>query len=535
MQTSDPIDQAIRRSPCMDYRVQAAVADRRAIVALSGSLVVCAALMAVAPRAWAEQPAAQTGGEKQAEDKGTSRITRADLAASYLRLEQAYLAHPPQGDDIAVVNRAFDQATLAFFTGRNAEAIQAIDNLTAKLDPALATGPQRALVSLKVVIDPPVWVVGQTSQATLQIASIYEAPLPAQEELSAKVRIVGPQGEQVWAKELPLRVGAGASVDVRVPVDLPSQRLDAGVYRVELSTAGGQPLSVGRVSAVQGPSLDQQRAANQQRLESVSAVTPAHGRALATCRARNQLLADRPSQINSAQFLADLNRLAAEVATERDAVAAGQDPYYRRRGDYWRVLTGGTAEIPLRVYAPESAAGEQRVPLLIVLHGAGGDENMFFEAYGAGMIKKLADEKGMLVVAPLTYKFGSNPKNIELLIESLGDDYAIDLDRVYVLGHSMGASATSGLARGGANLLAAACCVAGGNFSAKDATVPVLVVVSELDAVVPPKSVLSTAEKAVAAGKPLEVRTMNGYGHTLVMGVILPEAVDWLLNHRRAP
>jgi len=40
-------------------------------------------------------------------------ITRADLAAAYLRLEQAYFAHLPSGDRIATINERFDQATKA--------------------------------------------------------------------------------------------------------------------------------------------------------------------------------------------------------------------------------------------------------------------------------------------------------------------------------------------------------------------------------------------------------------------------------------
>lgn len=39
-------------------------------------------------------------------------------------------------------------------------------------------------------------------------------------------------------------------------------------------------------------------------------------------------------------------------------------------------------------------------PLLVVLHGAGGDENMFPEAYGAGIIKRIAEKHGLLVASP---------------------------------------------------------------------------------------------------------------------------------------
>jgi len=165
----------------------------------------------------------------------------------------------------------------------------------------------------------------------------------------------------------------------------------------------------------------------------------------------------------------------------------------------------------------------------------GGDENMFLEAYGAGVIKQIADNTGLLIASPLTYKFSSNAKALDALIESLSYDYAIDHDRIYVLGHSLGAGATAGLARGRGDTIAAACCIAGGAFQAKPGTPPLLVVSPELDGVVPPKTLKASAENAAAAGMPIELRIMLGYGHTLAVGAMLPEAVDWLLQHRRGP
>ena len=77
-------------------------------------------------------------------------VTRADLASAYLRLEQAYFAHPPVGEKLVEINKVFDQATLAFFTGRNAEAIRTIDTLTESLTVRPLTEAERAVASLKV-------------------------------------------------------------------------------------------------------------------------------------------------------------------------------------------------------------------------------------------------------------------------------------------------------------------------------------------------------------------------------------------------
>jgi predicted esterase len=280
-------------------------------------------------------------------------------------------------------------------------------------------------------------------------------------------------------------------------------------------------------------SLDALREANAARLSSIKAGSPGIEKQLASCRARNQLLTDHPSVVNSAQFLADMNQVSEEVGEEIDAIAAGQNPYHRRTGDTWRVLANGKREIPLRVYAPKAASEEKPLPLLVVLHGMGGDENMFFEAYGAGIVKKIAEEHDLLVASPLTYTFGSDIRTLQALVDDLAADYAIDRSRVYVLGHSMGAGATASLARGHADTIAAACCIAGGSLSPASNTPPVLVVIPELDGVVPPARVRTSAQRAASAGLPVEVREMPGLGHTLAVGIALPEAVNWLLKHSR--
>jgi predicted esterase len=266
--------------------------------------------------------------------------------------------------------------------------------------------------------------------------------------------------------------------------------------------------------------------------EIIAASAPS-SQVLTICRARNRLLNDHPSEDNSAQFLADLNTLASDVTSEISTLESGKNPYSNRQDDYWRVLKIGNREIPLRLYVPKLAAPEVPVPLLVVLHGMGGDENMFFEAYGAGLVKRLADRKGLIVASPLTYTFGSDIKSLQALIDALGNDYSIDRDRVYVLGHSMGAGTAAGLARGHSNTVAAACCIAGGRFQPAQNSAPVLIVSPELDGVVAPQRLQDSARIAISEGMPGELRIMPGYGHTLAVGAILPEAVDWLLNHRR--
>jgi len=200
-----------------------------------------------------------------------------------------------------------------------------------------------------------------------------------------------------------------------------------------------------------------------------------------------------------------------------------------------RTLTiGSSAPIPYRVHAPAGRAPGVRLPLIVALHGAGGDENMFLEAYGAGAIRGLADARGFIVATPLTMPMLRAPDALARLIDTVAAELPVDRARVYLLGHSLGAAAAWNLARLRPDLVAAVVCIAGVCGSvpapAPPRVPPLLAVVGELDPLATPARVEALAAEARAAGRAAEFRVIPGYGHTLVVGAVLPDVIDWLLR-----
>ena len=195
---------------------------------------------------------------------------------------------------------------------------------------------------------------------------------------------------------------------------------------------------------------------------------------------------------------------------------------------------GSGAPVPYRVYAPANRAPGARLPLVVALHGAGGDENMFLEAYGAGAIRSLADARGFIVATPATMAMLRSPDALARLIDTLATELPVDRARVYLLGHSLGAAAAWNLARLRPDLVAAVVCISGacGGVPAPvpPRVPPLLAVVGELDPLATPARVEAAAAEARAAGRSVEVRRIPGYGHTLVVGAVLPDVVDWLLR-----
>jgi predicted esterase len=505
-------------------------------VAIALTFGVCA--LTLLNPAWGEEsPAATVTAESQQKEAKRKiakedQVTRFDLAAAYLRFERAVRGADVPEQRWAELNRGFDQATLAFFGGQNAQAVQAIDALTHSLkgETPLAT---KMAHSLRVRLDPPVRIVRKADTITAKIRSLY--PLDVQENTEVKLSLVFRNAEGAAMLRVPFSVVAAQDAPVNLSIDLTelSADLAPATYDVDLVTDDGVISSVGQW-VVSARSLKEIRAENEAKLVAIaSSDDPAISQALATCRARNQLLTDEPSATRSAEFLADPHALILELNQEIALLSEGKNPYQRKGGDYWRVLQSGDQEIPMRIYAPAQALGETPVPLVIVLHGAGGDENLFMDGYGAGIIKTLADQYGFLVASPVTYSFGSKAAHFDELVATLSRDYALQSTRVFCLGHSMGGAAAAGLAGSRGDKLTGVCCLAGSRGFAKDAKLPpTLVVAAELDLVVPAKGIQAGADKAIAAGQPVEFRLLPDQGHTLMVGKFLPEAVQWLLERK---
>jgi predicted esterase len=264
-------------------------------------------------------------------------------------------------------------------------------------------------------------------------------------------------------------------------------------------------------------------------VDSTGALQQAH--AAATSRAG--LLTDVASTSRSIELFIQPRVHAAAVAREVEALRAGRHPYAGRSGDWWReIVVGAGRRVPVRLIAPPSAVQPNgRAPLIVALHGAGGDENMFVDAYGAGVLTRLADSLGALVVSPLANGFTAVAFDSVLAV--VRREYAVDSTRVYVVGHSMGAGITAALANARGAQLAAAAMLAGGSPVTSPEAPPVLFMAGTVDPVIPATRVKAAADATQAAGRSAVYREFPSEGHTLIVGRVLPEAIAWLFTHRR--
>jgi len=212
-------------------------------------------------------------------------------------------------------------------------------------------------------------------------------------------------------------------------------------------------------------------------------------------------------------------RLLAEAEAALAAVSAGGDYFGKARpGEFWITLANDQRSLPVRLMASESVTKGKTLPLVIALHGAGGSENMFFDAHGNGKIAGLCRQRGWLLVAPRLSFFGLGMP-MDRMIAEISQLYPVDKRQVFIVGHSMGATQAIALAQQVSEPLAAVAAVSGGGRVGKPGTwtkTAFLVIAGDQDFGLPGARRLSQALRTAGSG---DVR-LKEYRNAEHLGVV---------------
>jgi len=179
----------------------------------------------------------------------------------------------------------------------------------------------------------------------------------------------------------------------------------------------------------------------------------------------------RPIAFGSALDAQDQIRESKRLA---ESLANPSSPEWRAKGDLHRKyrFPAAEADMPYRLYVPSSWDGQAKLPLIVMLHGAGNDENGYMDRNGKQLLQ-LAEQHGYIVVSPLGYgplgAYGTplrlpavfgNPeiaaqqraavtaaqerilelseKDVINVLEIVLAEYPVDRSSVFLMGHSMG-------------------------------------------------------------------------------------------------
>jgi poly(3-hydroxybutyrate) depolymerase len=359
---------------------------------------------------------------------------------------------------------AFAEGTKAWAAGKQGEVRRALAKARTALNGKAWDASEEFVSSLvlrtpSAVIDPSRPLIGQVSQ-------VYPASIDAKQGMRMRVALHESEGTGRLAKVGKLvrdfGIFDGVSpdlIDEPFIFDADLSGIEDGNYfliAVPMDFYTELAEIATRVTVVKD--LDATRRDVEMRLKKIQG----HDSTKATIRAPF----DAVRRANLGQLDVSTAGLSGRIAKSRDLLAtleSGKDPLYQAKGDLYRHYYFATADeiMPYRVYVPSKYDGKSSLPLVVTLHGLGGDENGPMDRDGKLMVQ-MAEKHGFIAVSPLGFRsngaygnnlgLGASPAQrriVELseedtlnVISLVEKEYKTDPKRTFLMGHSMGGGGT---------------------------------------------------------------------------------------------
>jgi poly(3-hydroxybutyrate) depolymerase len=245
-----------------------------------------------------------------------------------------------------------------------------------------------------------------------------------------------------------------------------------------------------------------------------------------------------PARVNFREEFAAANAIL-------DSLDAGKDPFAGKHGDSrhaYRSAVDNTLQ-PYRLFIPQSYDAAKPTPLLIALHGMGGDENTFFDSdlYANGLLKREAERVGFIVACPKgrdsasMYRGDAEQDSLDVMAD-VQRSYRIDSTRIYLMGHSMGGYGTWSIAMNHPDLFAALGPISGGGSPdgmAKIRHIPEYVTHGDDDRTVPVTQSRGMVEAGRKAGADIVYVEVPGGSHTSVAAPAIAPMLDFFAKQRK--
>ncbi|MBZ5605848.1 MAG: prolyl oligopeptidase family serine peptidase [Acidobacteriia bacterium] len=262
--------------------------------------------------------------------------------------------------------------------------------------------------------------------------------------------------------------------------------------------------------------------------------------------------ADYVKNVDRGRFDIGTFDIAKELAEAGDIAKSGKDPFAGRTGDFKRhyFFTEAGEIMPYHLYVPTGYNGSKAFPLIVALHGLGGNED--------GMLRpnyqmvEPAEKRGYIVVAPMGYRldgfYGSplgtdkrraalSEQDVMHVLDIVRKNYKIDPDRTYLMGHSMGAIGTWAVGTKHPEIWAALGPISGvadPRTVASMRNIPEVVVHGDADTTVPVSGSRNMVAEMKRLGVDVKYIEVPGGSHTSVPGPNMAAIFDFFDTHKRS-
>ena len=402
----------------------------------------------------------------------------------------------------------------------------------------------------------------------VQIAPLYERDKPLEGRYAVQVQLLGPEEEEEPVYESDLLTLEGLT-EVSTEVVIPPEAAP-GRYLVEYSLwaeGASTPIVVTARSIYVIEALEERLTAmlfDSRRPQIRRQVGRSSSRALANTtvlwhldmyqRGRREWLAGAymgyPVIMNQifeqGRLMVEPMQFDTEIGLAEgfiDDLALGRDPLTTRSGDMRLAYRSSFDRelVPFRLFVPDDYDRSQSYPLVVALHGAGGDENTFMDSFG-GTLKANARDRGYIVASvngrgPYGGYREASAQDVIDVLDLVQRVYPIDENRTYLMGHSMGGGGTVRIGFENADRFAALAPIAGYGSTedlAKAPDMPLFLAQGELDVLVPVERARNFHQAAQALGMPLVHYVENeGTDHVAIVAEVMSQVFDWFDSHRR--
>ena len=277
--------------------------------------------------------------------------------------------------------------------------------------------------------------------------------------------------------------------------------------------------------------------------------------------------------ISNARTLPCLVLLLAGAALAQPPEGPGRavDPRVEQR-TYLFEETG--EELPYAVFVSSRVDPDEASPLVVALHGLGGDQNSLVRQVHRTV--DFAEDGGYILVAPMGYNSGGwygipprpgagdgrgrvarapraggtavtdvarvrelSEQDVMIVLAMMQEEFNVDPDRIYLMGHSMGGAGALYLGVKHASIWAALAPIAPAAFRldpdslASIPDMPIIIVQGDEDTAVPVENTRRWAAKLEELDMPHEYLEIAGGDHGDIIGIGMPNIFAFFERHTK--